>query len=59
MKGIGRFEKEKRLMKDVVNLKGTVDHVIVDPPFLSEECQSKSTASPIRPVMNKEVHGPS
>jgi methylase of polypeptide subunit release factors len=36
------FEKALKLPPE---LKGSFDRIIVDPPFLSEDCQTKSTYS--------------
>jgi hypothetical protein len=34
-----------RLMSGEAEMKGAADRVICDPPFLSEECQTKGTSS--------------
>lgn len=33
-----------------VAIKGTVDHIICDPPFLSEDCQTKGHIIPPPPT---------
>ena len=36
------FYDFKNPFKLPANLKGTIDHIICDPPFLSEDCQTKA-----------------
>lgn len=36
------FVSLQMLIKNIANLKGSIDRLVVDPPFLSEDCQTKT-----------------
>lgn len=37
-------------------MKGTIDHIICDPPFLSEECQTKGETSCTTQISTRDCH---